>query len=74
MAGGNKHRDYISKEYVSSSTVATEAVLMSCIIYAEEERDVAAINIPNAFTQTRVEDEKDMAFINISGVLVNILV
>ena len=47
---------------------------MSCIIYAEEERDVAAINIPNAFTQTRVEDEKDMAFINISGVLVNILV
>ena len=41
---------------------------------AEEERDVAVIDIPNAFIQTRVEDEKDMAFIKIRGVLVDILV
>ena len=32
------------------------------------------INIPNAFIQTRVEDEKDMAIINIRGILVDILV
>ena len=31
-------------------------------------------NIPNAFIQTRVEDEKDMAFIKLRGVLVDILV
>ena len=74
VAGGNKQRDYISKEDASSPTVATEAVLLSCIIDAEEERDVAVIDIPNAFIQTRVEDEKDMAFINICGVLVDILV
>ena len=74
MSGGNKQRDYISKEYVSSSMVATEAVLLSCIIDSEEERDFAVINIPNAFIQTRVEYEKYMAFINIRGVLVNILV
>jgi hypothetical protein len=38
VAGGNKQRDYISKEDASSPTVATESVLLSCIIDAEEER------------------------------------
>ena len=74
VAGGNKHRDYISKEDSSSPTVATEAVLLSCIIDAEEERGVAVIDILNAFIQTRVEDEKYMAFIKIRGLLVDILV
>jgi hypothetical protein len=74
VAGGNKQRDYISKEDASSPTVATEAVLLSCIIDAEEGRDVAVIDIPNAFIQTRVEDEGDMAIIKIRGVLVDILV
>ena len=35
VAGGNKQCDYISKEYVGSQNVATEAVLMSCIIDEE---------------------------------------
>jgi hypothetical protein len=74
VAGGNKQRDYISKEDASSPTVAPESILLSCIIDVEEERDVAVIDIPNAFIQTRVEDEKDMAIIKIRGVLVDILV
>ena len=74
MAGGNKQRDYISKEDASSPMVATKAVLLSCIIDAEKERSVDVINITNTFIQTQVEDEKDMAFINICGVLVDILV
>jgi len=74
VAGGNKQRDYISKEDASSPTVATESVLLSCIIDAEEGRDVAVVDIPNAFVQTCIEDEKDMAFIKIRGVLVDILV
>ena len=53
VAGGNKQRDYISKEDASSPTVTTESVLLSCIIDAEEERDVAVIDIPNAFIQTQ---------------------
>jgi hypothetical protein len=32
------------------------------------------VDIPNAFIQTRIEDEKDMVFIKIQGVLVDILV
>jgi len=74
VAGGNKQRAYINKEDASSPTVATESVLLTCIIDAEEARDVAVIDIPNAFVQTRVEDEKDMAFIKLRGVLVDILV
>ena len=74
VTGGNKQRDYIFKEDASSPTVATEAVLLSCITDAEEERDVAVIDILNALIQMQVEDEKDMAFIKICGVLVDILV
>jgi hypothetical protein len=73
VAGGNKQRGYIKKEDASSPTVATESVLLTCIVEAEERRDVAVIDVPNAFIQTRVEDEKDMAFIKIRGVLVAIL-
>jgi len=65
VAGGDKQRDFISKEEASSPTVSTEAVLLTAVIDAEEERDVATIDIPNAFIQTRVEDEKDMAIIHL---------
>jgi hypothetical protein len=51
VAGGNKQRDYISKEDASSQTVTTEAVLLSCIIDAEEGRDVTVIDIPNALSR-----------------------
>jgi hypothetical protein len=74
MAGGNTQRDYISKEDASSPTVATESLLLLCIIDAEEERDVAVVDIPDAFVQTQVENEKYMAFIKIRGILVDILV
>jgi hypothetical protein len=43
VAGGNKQRNYISKEDASSPTVATESVLLTCIVDAAEGRDVAVI-------------------------------
>jgi hypothetical protein len=52
LAQRNKQRDYISKEDASLIINATEAILLSCIIDAEEERDVTIINIPNAFIET----------------------
>jgi hypothetical protein len=55
VAGGNNQRNYISKEDISSLAVATESVLLSCIIDAEEECDVTVVDISNAFFQTRVE-------------------
>jgi hypothetical protein len=36
VAGGNKQRNYISKEDYSSPTIDKELVLMSCIIDAKE--------------------------------------
>jgi hypothetical protein len=44
--------------------------------HRREERDAAVVNIRNAFVQTRVEkeNEKDMSFIKIRGILVEILV
>ena len=65
VAEGNKQRYFISKEGSSSPNVYTEAVLLSCIIDAEEECDVVVIDIPNAFIQTRAENEKDMVYIRI---------
>jgi hypothetical protein len=49
-------------------------LLLSCIKDTEEHRDVAVVDIPNAFVQTRVENEKDMDFIKIRGILMDILV
>jgi hypothetical protein len=74
VASGNKQQSYSRKEDASSPTVLVESVLLTCIVDAEEGRDVAVIDIPNAFIQTRVEEEKDMAFIKIRGILVDILV
>ena len=36
VAGGNNQRGYISKEDASSPTVASDSVLLSCIIYSKE--------------------------------------
>jgi hypothetical protein len=47
--------------------------MLTCVIDATKKRDVAVVDIPNAFIQTVVEDEKDTAFIRIRGLLVDIL-
>jgi len=74
VAGGNKQRDFISKEDTSSPTPATESILLTSIIDAMEKRDISIVDIPNAFIQTQIIDEKDMAIIRIQDVLVDILV
>jgi hypothetical protein len=54
MIGGDKQHDYITKEDVSSPTVTAEAVMLTYVIDAQEDRDVAVVDIPNAFVQTVV--------------------
>jgi hypothetical protein len=48
--------------------------LLSAVIDALEHRDVAVVDIPNAFIQTRIDNEEDMAIIRIRGELADILV
>jgi hypothetical protein len=74
VVGGNKQQDYITKEDVSSPTVSAKAVMLTCMIDALKDQDIAIINIPNEFVQTVVNDEEHLVVIRIRGPLVDILV
>jgi hypothetical protein len=74
VAGGNKQRGFIEKEDASSPTVATESVILMSIVDADEERETAILDIPNAFIQTFVEDKTKRVIVRIRGLLVDILV
>jgi hypothetical protein len=76
VVGGNKQYDYITKEDVSSPTVTAEAVMLTCVIDAQENRDVAVVDIPNAFVQTVVskEDAEHCVTVRIRVPLVDVLV
>ncbi len=73
VAGGNKQRDFISKENASSPTVATESVLLTSLVDVQENRDAAIVDIPNAFIQTVVEDNEDKVIMRIRGHMVDVL-
>lgn len=74
VAGGNMQRNYLSKQDSSSPTVSTDSVLLTSIIDASEKRDVAIIDIPNAFIQTRVIDKKDRVILRMRGIIVDWIV
>ncbi len=71
---GNKQQDYITKEDVSSPVVSAEAGMLTCVIDALKDQDIAVIDIPNAFVQTVLKDEEHCVVIRIRGPLVDILV
>ena len=50
-ADGRPQCKYMSKEDKSSPTVAVESLMLSCTIYAEEQRDVATTDMPLACRQ-----------------------
>jgi hypothetical protein len=51
-----------------------QCYLLACIFDVEEGQDVAVIDIPNVFIQTKIDDEAGMAIIKIRGVRVEMLV
>ena len=64
----------MSREDVSSPTVSTESVLLTATIDAEEGRDVATADVPNAFIQTALEDSNaERTIMKIRGPAVKIL-
>jgi hypothetical protein len=72
--GGNKQQDYITKEDGSSPAVLAEAVMLTRMINARKDQDIAIINIPNAFVQTVLKDKEHRVIVHIRGPLVDILV
>ncbi len=55
--------------------MTAEAVMLTCVIDAQENRDVAVVDIPNAFVQTVVSDDdtEHRVMVHIRGPLVDIL-
>ena len=50
-ADGRKQHGYLTKDDTSALTVATEALLLTCLNDAMEHRKVATVDIPGAFMQ-----------------------
>ena len=70
-ADGRKQRLTMNKDEVSAPTVATEALMLTCVIDAMEHRDVATVDIPSAFMQTDMEgDDVNM---KLEGKMVDLL-
>ena len=61
---------------MNSPTATAEAVMLTCVINAQENRDVAVVDIPNAFAQTVVSDKdaEHRVIVRIRGPLVDVLV
>jgi hypothetical protein len=69
-ADGRKQRAYTAKEDASSPTVATEAVFLTAVIDALEERDVAVLDVPGAFMQA---DMDELVHVRFTGKMVDLL-
>ena len=72
VAGGNKQRVTIDKEYSTLPTAALESVLLTSKIDSAEERGVAVIDLPNAFIQTRINKYEDKVVWRLRGKLADI--
>jgi hypothetical protein len=70
-ADGRPQRDYMSKQETSSPTVATEALMLSCVMDAAEGRDIATCNIRGAFMQS---DMKGKVVMKVEGVMAKVIV
>jgi hypothetical protein len=70
-ADGRSQRDYMEKADTSSPTILTEALILSCMIDAKEDRDVATADIPGAFLQ--MEYNEGDTHIRIEGTMAELL-
>ena len=67
VAGGNKQRGHINNTDATSTTAALESVLLTSTIDAKEGRDLAIVDVINAFVTTRIEDKNDIVTIQLRG-------
>ena len=74
-ANGSTQRGYISKEESTSSTAATEAILITGVIETKEGRDIMTLDIPNTFLQMSMlkYESRDYTIMKFPSVLVDIL-
>ena len=70
-ADGWKQQAYINKEGASTPTVTIESVMLTCIINAAEQCNVATVNIPGPFMQA---DMDELVHIKLKGKMVDLLI
>ena len=63
----------MDKDKAASPTVLLESVLLTCVIDAKESREVAVVDIPNAFVQTDMDGEQRV-IMKMRGKLAELLV
>ena len=56
-ADGRKQRLYKTKDETTSPTVTTEGLMLTCIIDAYENRDVATLDVPGAFMHADMDEK-----------------
>ena len=61
-ADGHKQRENYKNADAISPTVSTEAVLISAVVDAYKDQDVAMVDIPGAYLSADMEDEMFMIF------------
>ena len=69
-ADGRKQRAYIAKEDSTAPTVSTEAVFLTAVIDALENRDVAVLDVPGAFMQADIDE---LVHVRFTGEMVKML-
>ena len=73
VAGVDKQRGTVDKSDAASPTAALESVLLTTNIDAKEGRDVAIVDIPNAFIATRIDNEGDKVIMHLRGRLAELM-
>ena len=70
-ADGRKQRQYINQEDSTPPTVSTEALLITLMVDALENRDVATSDVPGAFLHSDMDEDVTVI---VDGALVELLV
>ena len=76
MHNGKPTREWLSREESASPTASTEGIFLTALMDAWERRDVMSSDMPNVFTQAKLNHGKGQARVTmkITGVLVEPLI
>jgi len=77
VADGSTQRTWITKDEAASPTVAMESTLITATIDAKEGREVAVVDIPNAFIQTeneKLKEHHETDIMKVTGYLADLLI
>jgi hypothetical protein len=72
-ADGRPQRLYTEKAESSSPTASLAGMIMTCVIDAYEGRDVATVDIPGAFLQTKMPEDEEPVHVILDGRMAELL-